>query len=293
MKAEMVRYLLLLLPFKVAATFSVVFFACGQDPILDAVEEMDAESTTVKSADGGQSGDENMKPGIPEEPKPGIPTEPAPNGTPGTPGIPVEGGEGAVAPEEPEPGTPEEPEPGMPDEPEPALPGSTDRPVPKGGSQGDMGTAQAPAPGVPEEPEPAPPGSPGGAQHAEKQDFAVEGVQVLVRGEVLLGTAVAGQIRIDLFDGDQRNVAGPRPKVIGVHEMEGPGSFEISVSQSAKRVWLGAYVDLNSNNRPDKGEPSGWYAGNPVQLKADPIEEVQIRLEVESKSSGLGRDFGE
>jgi hypothetical protein len=293
MKVEMVRYLLLLLPFKVAAAFSVVFFACGQDPILDAVEEMDAESTTAKSPGGGPGGGENMEPGVPDEPDPGIPTEPSPNGVPGVPGEVVEGGNGAVAPEEPDPGTPEEPEPGTPEEPEPAQPGSAERPQPLGGSAQGEGVVEAPEPGTPEEPEPAPPGSPGGAQHAEKQDFTVEGIQVLVRGQVLLGEKIEGQIRIDLFDGDQRNVAGPRPKVIGVHEMDAEGGFEISVSQSAKRVWLGAYVDLNSNNRPDKGEPSGWYQGNPVQLLDDPIDEVLIRLEVESKSSGLGRDFGE
>ena len=293
MKAEMVRCLLLLLSFKVAAAFSVVFFACGQDPILDAVEEMDAESTTEKPLAAGLNGGENMEPGVPEEPEPGVPTEPSPKGTPGVPGNVVDGEGDAVAPEEPEPGVPEEPEPGTPEDPEPAQPGSTVRPEPSDASQQGEALVEAPEPGIPEEPEPAPPGSPGGAQHAEKQDFIQDGVQVLVRGQILLGDDISGQIRIDLFDGDQRNVAGPRPKVIGVHEMETEGDFEVSVAQSAKRVWLGAYVDLNSNNRPDKGEPSGWYQGNPVQLFDDPIDEVLIRLEVESKSAGLGRDFGE
>ena len=116
---------------------------------------------------------------------------------------------------------------------------------------------------------------------------------MLLRGRVLTSSDLEGKVRIDLFDGDQRNVAGPRPKVIGVHEMQHPGSFEISVSRSAKRVWLGAYVDLNSNNRPDKGEPSGWFDGNPVHLGDDELDSIEIRLEVESAASGLGRDFSE
>lgn len=272
-------------------TFLVIFFGCGQDPILDAVDEMDKIAAPEESSGALRGGDETVEPGIPEEPAPGVPTEPAPKGTPRADGS--AGAEGAVAPEEPEPGTPEEPEPGMPEEPVPASPGSTDRPAPLGGKGVGEATAEAPEPGIPDEPEPAPPGTPGGAQHAEKQDFAVEGVQVLVRGTVSIEKYVEGQIRIDLFDGDQRNVAGPRPKVIGVHEMDSAGSFEISISLSANRVWLGAYVDLNSNNRPDKGEPAGWYDGNPVQLRDNPIDEVLIQLEVESKASGLGRDFGE
>jgi hypothetical protein len=292
MRAEVFRFLLLLLPFKMAAAFAVVFFACGQDPILDAVDEMGGASAPNKAPTSGPNDEENMEPGIPEEPTPGVATGPASKGVAGTPGTPAEGGV-VVAPEEPEPGTPEDPVPGIPEDPEPARPGSTDRSEAVDGEQEGLGTAESPEPGTPEDPEPAPPGSPGGAQHAEKQDFTVEGVQVLVRGQVFLDEEITGQIRIDLFDGDQRNVAGPRPKVVGVHEMDAAGSFEISVSQSAKRVWLGAYVDLNSNNRPDKGEPSGWYQNNPVQLQDDPIDEVLIRLEVESKSSGLGRDFGE
>ena len=184
-----------------------------------------------------------------------------------------------------------EPEPGIPEEPTPAPAGSTDRPTPP--PPGGEGKAKEPEPGVPEEPTPAPPGTPGGADHPGKEGGVVEeGPQVILRGSISGGEEVGGRIRIDLFDGDQRNTSGPRPRVIGVHEVDKSGPFELSVAQSAERVWIGAYRDLNQNNRPNEGEPFGWYAKNPVYL-SDPPDQVQIKLTVEGKSRGLGLDFRE
>ena len=156
-----------------------------------------------------------------------------------------------------------------------------------------VGKPAEPKPGVPEEPKPAPPGSPGGANHSGKEGgVQQEGPQVLLRG--VIGGSAAGQglIRIDLFDGDQRKTAGPRPRVVGVHEVKSLGPFEVSVAESTGRVWIGAYRDLNQNNRPNQGEPFGWYANNPVYLD-DPPENIKIDLVVEGKSRGLGVDFRE
>ena len=231
-------------------------FACGKDPILEAVEDMDE----VEASAGG----ENQASGNPM----------------------AEGNGG-----EPAEGIAEAPEPGIPEEPEPAPAGSKDFPEPPKGTDG-LGKPKEPEPGIPEEPEPAPAGSPGGAHHAKKGGGEeAEGPNVNIRGRVD-GPGGGGKIRIDLFDGDQRNVVGPRPKVVGVHEIASPGGFEVSIPASEKRVWVGAYRDVNGNNRPDKGEPAGWYSKNPVYLDSVPSS-VVIVLAVEGKTSGLGLDFGE
>jgi hypothetical protein len=239
---------------------------CAKDPILEAVEAMEDEHIEVA---GGEP-----IPGIPEDPEPGQLAE-----------DPTVAGLAAA----PEPGVPEDPTPGTPEEPSPAAPGSEARPDPPPGGDG---VALEPEPGIPKEPSPAPAGSPGGADHGGKEEGQVDqGPHVLLRGQVSGGSGEA-KIRIDLFDGDQRNVSGPRPKVVGVHEIEGPGPFELSIPVSASRVWIGAYADTNGNNRPDKGEPSGWYARNPIHLMDVP-DLIQISLAVEGKPSGLGLDFGE
>jgi len=226
-------------------TLSLCGFGCGEDPILTAAEAM-VEPTPTLVQEG--------------QPTPGTPDEPLP----GQPQVTGEAEEPTAAvPEEPTAAVPEEPTPGIPEEPEPAAPGAVDRPKPPPGAEG---VAVEPEPGIPDAPKPAPPGSPGGAEHKGKEAGQVEtGPQVILRGHVT-GEGISGKIRIDLFDGDQRNVAGPRPKVVGVHDMPAPGAFELSVPVSADRVWIGAYQDANSNKRPDKGEPSGWYSRNPVHM---------------------------
>jgi hypothetical protein len=254
--------------------------ACGKDPILEAVDAMEEGSPRTGTPMPGVDGQPEK--GIPEEPEPGIPTEPSAGG---------ESAGAAGLSGEPAKGVPEEPEPGVPEQPAPAPSGSTERPTPPPSVDG-QGAPEEPEPGVPEDPEPAPPGSPGGAAHAGKEDGGVEeGPHALIRGRIDSGGG-SGKIRIDMFDGDQRNVSGPRPKVVGVHEIDSPGGFEVSVPQAHKRVWIGAYRDLNGNNRPDKGEPSGWYSRNPVYLDSIPSS-VIITLVVEGKATGLGLDFGE
>jgi len=230
--------------------------ACGKDPILEAVDKMDqVDGSAVMSdqADGKQA-------------------------NPGAGGDPEEG----IA---------EEPEPGIPEEPKPAPPGTQEFPEPPKSKDG-LGQPEEPEPGIPEDPSPAPAGSPGGAHHANKDGGEeAEGPHVNIRGRVD-GPGGKGKIRIDLFNGDQRNVAGPRPKVVGVHEIASPGGFEVSIPATEKRVWIGAYRDVNGNNRPDKGEPAGWYSKNPVFLDSLPSS-VVIVLAVEGKTTGLGLDFGD
>jgi len=294
-------------PLTQALFVGCVFCHCGKDPILEAAENIGAEEATVTEISSSPSPlvgeDGAITPGIPEEPKPGIPEDPqvavagsadGGSGVPGTEGgagTPVEPSEAGV-PEEPNPGVPEEPTPGTASEPEPAPPGSTDQPEPPPGGQGD-GKANAPEPGIPDEPEPAPPGTPGGADHPGKEGGAVaEGPHITLRGKITGGEELGGRIRFDLFDGDQRNTSGPRPRVVGVHDVADSGVFEVSVPQSAGRVWIGAYRDLNQNNRPNEGEPFGWYSKNPVYLE-DPPALIEITLAVEGKSRGLGLDFRE
>lgn len=134
------------------------------------------------------------------------------------------------------------PAPGRAVDPSPAVP----RPP-------EPGSAVQPPPGTPTEPAP---GSPGGQ---------ADGPQVVLKGEIALPDYELGQVRIDIFDGDQRELEGPRPSVVGVATMERPGAFEVSVPASAARVWLGAYVDEDLDGRPSPQDPAGWYAGNPVE----------------------------
>jgi hypothetical protein len=284
-----------------------LFCSCGKDPILEAAENIEAEEAAVVDgapAAGAPMGEEGEpSPGIPEEPSPGIPEEPpdgasgglkAGEGTPGQSsgkGVPEEPGEAGI-PAEPEAGVPEAPVPGAAEEPTQAPAGSTERPKPPPGLEGS-GTASAPEPGVPEEPSAAPPGTPGGADHPGKEGGGVEdGPHITLRGRISGGESLGGRIRIDLFDGDQRNTSGPRPRVVGVHEVNPSGTFDISVPQASGRVWIGAYRDLNQNNRPNEGEPFGWYSKNPVYLE-DPPALVEITLAVEGKTRGLGLDFRE
>ncbi|MCK6501968.1 hypothetical protein L6R53_00950 [Myxococcota bacterium] len=85
-----------------------------------------------------------------------------------------------------------------------------------------------------------------------------------LRGEVRLPDYDLGSVRLDIFDGDQKNLEGARPSVVAVVNLERPGPFEVQVPASAARVWLGAYVDEDLDGRPGPQDPSGWYVGNPV-----------------------------
>jgi hypothetical protein len=255
--------------------------ACGGDPILDKARELEAERAGGGSggavggaldgaAAGGalDGGEVVVAPGIPDEVMtPGIPDEPAPAEA----GAPWGGDTGSVTIT-----------PGVPDEPAPAPAGAP------GGS--DTG-AVAVTPGVPDEPSPGAPGTAGGAAHADKQ-VGFEGPTTTLRGWLRMDESIQAKIKIDVFDGDQRNIAGPRPSLVTVASFDRPGEFEIEVPLSAKRVWLSAYADTTGDGRPSKGEPTGWYPGNPVFL-SDAPDTIVIELVADKKAVGLGLDFGQ
>jgi hypothetical protein len=279
-------------------------FACAGDPILvraEALKQAEAEKRSAANVGipettgeaGGVAG-EAVVPGIPVEPDPGIPDEPQLIGLAtdakedGVPGVQVEGVEAGVegpptpgVPADPEPGVPEEPEAGTPDEPAPSGITDTGR---------HIGQAEDPDPGVPEEPQPGQPGSPGGADRGEDQPDT-SGPHVTVHGRIDMDESITAKVRIDVFDGDHRNRTGPRPSVVQFHELAQASTFEISIPVSAKRVWIGAYADMNANNRPDRGEPRGWYSRNPVFLN-DAQATIIIELVQEKVVDDLGEDFG-
>jgi hypothetical protein len=278
--------------------------ACGGDPILDKAREFEAEERAGTrpaptaggaaggAADGAAGGAAAVvvpsAPGIPDEViTPGIPDEPAP----APPGTSSEGVTPGI-PDEPAPAEAGAPwggdtgsvtiTPGVPDEPAPAPAGAP------GGS--DTG-AIAVTPGVPDEPAPGAPGTAGGAAHADKQ-VGFEGPTTTLRGWLRMDESIQAKIKIDVFDGDQRNIAGPRPSLVTVASFDRPGEFEIEVPLSAKRVWLSAYADTTGDGRPSKGEPTGWYPGNPVFL-SDAPDVIVIELVADKKAVGLGLDFGQ
>ncbi len=108
---------------------------------------------------------------------------------------------------------------------------------------------------MPQEP---PPGQPLG-----------DGPQVQLSGAISVADWSGAPIRVDIFDGDQRDLDGPRPSVVGVVRLEQPGAWTASVSADTPRLWVGAYADENRDGKPDHDEPVGWYGGNPVAGGAD------------------------
>ena len=76
-------------------------------------------------------------------------------------------------------------------------------------------------------------------------------------------------IRIDIFDGDQRNIGGKRPSVVVSTTVEAGPEFEIFLPKKEQMLWVGAYIDEDGNGRPGPLDPSGWYSGNPISGEAD------------------------
>lgn len=138
-------------------------------------------------------------------------------------------------------------------------------PPPGDPGQPPPGEQPPPAPGIPDEPAP---GS--------------SGPQVTLTGTVTVPDwKPGGSIRIDVFDGDQRDLSAPRPSVVGMQRLSAPGAFSVSVPASAGAVWLGAYADLDGDDRPSPSEPAGWYTGNPVALSGT-VSGISLTLAVEA-----------
>lgn len=138
---------------------------------------------------------------------------------------------------------------GRPGTPATPGPGQASEPPPGEGVAPPPGTATAPPPGTP-----SGPAGPGGDDQP----------RVVITGEVRLPDYEVGKVRLDVFDGDQKNLDGPRPSVVAVVELERPGAFSIEVPASAAQIWIGAFIDEDQNGRPGPQDPSGWYLGNPV-----------------------------
>ena len=88
-------------------------------------------------------------------------------------------------------------------------------------------------------------------------------------------------LRVDVFDGDQRDLGAPRPSVVGMTRVSEPGPYTVMVSASASAVWVGAYADLDGDGRPDHEEPVGWFAGNPL-TPTDGVSGIDLVLAVEA-----------
>lgn len=76
-------------------------------------------------------------------------------------------------------------------------------------------------------------------------------------------------IRIDVFDGDQRNIGGKRPSVVISEKLNEAGPFSLKIPVEDINVWIGAYIDEDEDGRPGPKDPSGWYVRNPVSTQKD------------------------
>ena len=131
------------------------------------------------------------------------------------------------------------------------------------------GKAEAPKPGVPKEPKPP-------KQPKPPKEKPVEN-KVVFSGTID-GTCEK-TIRIDVFDGDQRTLGGPRPKVVANKRLVDTKEFSISIPQKSIPLWIGAYCDVDGDGRPGPKDPSGWYDQNPLKSDKD-RKEITIPLEI-------------
>ena len=96
-----------------------------------------------------------------------------------------------------------------------------------------------------------------------------DGPFITISGTVNVEGWSGKKVRIDIFDGDQRNIGGQRPSVIISKTLSKIGSFDIDLPQSDTQLWIGAYIDEDEDGRPGPQDPSGWYASNPVSASKD------------------------
>ena len=97
-------------------------------------------------------------------------------------------------------------------------------------NSGQVGKPVEPQAGIPDEP------TAGGG-------VVIDGPAVSLSGVIEVSDWGGGPIRLDVFDGDQQDITGPRPSVVAVGEVKRPGPFVIEVPVSAKNVWLGGFSD--------------------------------------------------
>ena len=103
--------------------------------------------------------------------------------------------------------------------------------------------------------------------------------QIIVSGKITVENWSGNKIRIDIFDGDQQSLTGPRPSVVKVEYQSKPGPFQISVPKSEKGIWIGGYVDEDGDGKPGPKDPSGWYEYNPVSVQ-DNVKDIHLVLSI-------------
>lgn len=108
---------------------------------------------------------------------------------------------------------------------------------------------------------------------------ATGGVLATLHGVVSAPEGLSAPIRVDVFDGDQTRLDGPRPSVVAVQQLGPARTFDIQVPLATGQVWVGAFADLDGNGRPDPGEPTGWSSRNPIATTGDAVG-IEISLEV-------------
>lgn len=173
---------------------------------------------------------------------------------------------------QPPPGAAHPPGAGAPDQPQPGDPG---QPPPGDGIQPPPGAPDQPQPGVPDDPTPGRPDGPGPEQATP--GAPPEGPSVTLRGEVRYAEYREGKVRVDVFDGDQLN-RSKHPGVVGWADLSGPGPFELTVPSSTGKVWLSAFNDANGDGKPGHEDPTGFFAGNPLDLDDDSLTGLVIQL---------------
>jgi len=91
-----------------------------------------------------------------------------------------------------------------------------------------------------------------------------DGDFITIKGSINASNPTNKSIRIDIFDGDQRNIGGKRPSVVVSKTVDSGPNFEIFLPKKDQQLWIGAYIDEDEDGRPGPMDPSGWYSGNPV-----------------------------
>jgi hypothetical protein len=104
-----------------------------------------------------------------------------------------------------------------------------------------------------------------------------KGSKIVISGKIIIDDWSGNGIRIDIFDGDQRNLDGPRPSVISTERVEKPGDYSIRIDKVDKDIWIGGYVDDDGDGKPGEGDPSGWSDSNPV-AGSESHEGIDLRL---------------
>ena len=101
-----------------------------------------------------------------------------------------------------------------------------------------------------------------------------DGEFITISGTIEANNPTNKSIRIDIFDGDQRNIGGARPSVVVSTTVESGPEFEIFLPKNKQMLWVGAYIDEDGNGRPGPLDPSGWYSENPISGEEDHLRVV-------------------